>query len=272
MKSMSYKALFAIAAALNLKIKQIDVKTVFLYEDIIEKIFVKQLTDLNNETDWVCCLNKTLYDLKQSLQIWYKTLIRFLQKLGFEPLAADLSVFVRNNIFITVYVNDLLIVRQFKLKIQEIKNKLSIKFQITDLELCSYYLDMRVTQNRSNHTIYLSQDDYVEKILWDFNMWECKKTDTFMNSNKMKKTLKEHQVSKTLKTVYQSAVESLMYVMLETCSDIAFAVSVISRYRFNLTEAHWKAVKHIFYYLKSTVNTCLVFCEGLTALTEYILS
>jgi hypothetical protein len=39
---MSYKALFAIAAALNLKIEQIDVKTAFLYGSVQEDIFVEQ--------------------------------------------------------------------------------------------------------------------------------------------------------------------------------------------------------------------------------------
>jgi hypothetical protein len=52
-KPISYKALFAIAAALDLEIKQINVKTAFLYSLIKETIFVKQLTgqeDLNQPT------------------------------------------------------------------------------------------------------------------------------------------------------------------------------------------------------------------------------
>lgn len=39
---MSYNAIFAIVAALNLEIEQLDVKTVFLYCNINEKIYVKQ--------------------------------------------------------------------------------------------------------------------------------------------------------------------------------------------------------------------------------------
>lgn len=40
-KPISYKALFAIAAALGLKIEQIDVKTAFLYSDINHEIYVE---------------------------------------------------------------------------------------------------------------------------------------------------------------------------------------------------------------------------------------
>ena len=40
MKPISYKALFAIVAARDLKIKQIDVKTTFLYRSVKEEIYV----------------------------------------------------------------------------------------------------------------------------------------------------------------------------------------------------------------------------------------
>ena len=40
-KPISYKALFALAAAYDLEIKQIDIKTAFLYGDINKKIYVE---------------------------------------------------------------------------------------------------------------------------------------------------------------------------------------------------------------------------------------
>jgi len=58
---MSYKALFAIAAALDLEIEQMDVKTTFLYGDIDEEIYVEQPTGMEDGTDRVCRLQKALY-------------------------------------------------------------------------------------------------------------------------------------------------------------------------------------------------------------------
>ena len=66
---MSYKALFAIAASLNLEIEQIDVKTAFLYNLVKEDIYIQQLTSLSNNSKRVCKLNKALYSLKQSLRV-----------------------------------------------------------------------------------------------------------------------------------------------------------------------------------------------------------
>jgi len=40
-KLISYKALFAIAAALDLEIEQIDVKIAFLYGKVLKRIFIK---------------------------------------------------------------------------------------------------------------------------------------------------------------------------------------------------------------------------------------
>jgi hypothetical protein len=45
-KPMSYKALFAIAAALGPEIEQMDFKTAFLYDNVEEEICVEQMTGL----------------------------------------------------------------------------------------------------------------------------------------------------------------------------------------------------------------------------------
>jgi hypothetical protein len=51
---MSYKTLFAIAAALDLEIEQMDVKTAFLYGVLDEEIFMQQLESLYDSTNRVC--------------------------------------------------------------------------------------------------------------------------------------------------------------------------------------------------------------------------
>ena len=50
-----------------------------------------------------------------------------------------------------------------------------------------------------------------------------------------------------------------MYVMLETRSDIAYAVSLVSRYSVNPIQTHWNAVIRIFRYLRGTVHYELVY-------------
>jgi hypothetical protein len=74
----------------------------------------------------------------------------------------------------------------------------------------------------------------------------------------------DHTAIDNDKLKYQCAVESLMYLMLETRPDIAFAVSQVSRFSSNSTTEHWKAVQRIFRYLKKFSNLGLVYRnEGL---------
>ena len=68
---------------------------------------------------------------------------------------------------------------------------------------------------------------------------------------------------------YQSAVGSLIYTMLGTRFDLAFTMSIISRFSFNPTNAHWSTVKRIFRYVASTLDISLVFRGELQPLEGY---
>ncbi|KAJ9561573.1 hypothetical protein OSB04_006733 [Centaurea solstitialis] len=58
---------------------------------------------------------------------------------------------------------------------------------------------------------------------------------------------------------YASAVGSIMYAMLCTRPDVAYSVSVTSRYQQNPGEPHWVAVKNSLKYLRRTKDMFLVF-------------
>ena len=147
-KPMSYKALLAIAAALDLEIEQMDVKTAFLYGYIDHEIYVEQPHHMADGTRRVCKLRKALYGLKQAPRIWYQTLTNFLRTLGFEPINADLGIFVWSGVYIAVYVDDLLIIGPSIAEIKNIKRSLRNRFQMTDLGPCSYYLGMSIRRDR----------------------------------------------------------------------------------------------------------------------------
>ena len=53
---------------------------------------------------------------------------------------------------------------------------------------------------------------------------------------------------------YSHAVGSLMYLAISTCPDIAYVVGVLSRFSSNSGKEHWAAVKHLFCYLKGTLD------------------
>jgi hypothetical protein len=265
---MSYKAIFAIAAAYDWEIEQMDVKTAFLYGDIEEDIWIELPTGCG--VSGTAKLKKALYGLKQAPRVWYNTLATFLSSLGFQPLDADSSVFCRDGVIIAIYVDDLLLAGASKPDIDKIKDSLKQRFKMSDLGACHFYLGMEVIRDRPRCTLRLSQTAYLRKVLQDFGMEHCNKVTTPMEtSSRLMPAEPGYEADSKFRKQYQSAVGSLMYAMLGTRPDLAFAISVISRFSSNPTNAHWSAVKRVFRYIASTLDMGLVFRGGLQPLEGY---
>jgi len=64
---------------------------------------------------------------------------------------------------------------------------------------------------------------------------------------------------------YAHAVGSLMYLAISTRPDIAYAVGVLARFSVNPGVAHWAAVKHLFRYLKGTLDYKLTYAPNPSA-------
>ena len=69
---------------------------------------------------------------------------------------------------------------------------------------------------------------------------------------------------------YSSAVGSLMYAMICTRPDLAYAVSMVSRYMANPGKEHWKAVQWVFRYLSGTRYHCLCFGTSRDGVQGYV--
>jgi hypothetical protein len=63
-KSMNCKIMYVIIIINDWEIKQMNVKTIFLYDKILEDVYVVQLTSFEKNVNQICKLNKILYDLK----------------------------------------------------------------------------------------------------------------------------------------------------------------------------------------------------------------
>ena len=103
-----------------------------------------------------------------------------------------------------------------------------------------------------------SQKNYLKKIVWRFNMQDCKPISTplpvnFKLSSNMNPSSEEERIEMS-RVPYASAVGSLMFAMVCTRPDIAHAVGVVSRYMANPGKEHWNAVKRILRYIKGTSN------------------
>jgi hypothetical protein len=90
----------------------------------------------------------------------------------------------------------------------------------------------------------------------------------FMNE-RLVKIFENHRVTNFVRHEYQFVVDSLMYAMLETRSNIVFVVFVVNRYVVNSIEQHWKIVKRIFRYLKEIIDLSLIYKDTIQKLINY---
>ena len=102
----------------------------------------------------------------------------------------------------------------------------------------------------------MNQKSYIEDIFKRFNMKECKPVGIpFDTSLKLLKLLNEEfeNVLREMEGVsYKAGVGSLMYAMVATKINIAFAMSTVSQFMSNADLPHWIIVKCITRYLKGT--------------------
>ena len=142
-----------------------------------------------------------------------------------------------------------------------------------DLGPAKQILGMRITRDRTKRLLWLSQERYIEKVLERFNMHKSKSVNTplaghFKLSSKQSPT-SEKEMEEMKKIPYSSVVGSLMYAMICTRPDIAYAVGVVSRFLANPGNEHWVAVKWILRYLRGTSKRCLCFGRGKPVLEGY---
>jgi hypothetical protein len=87
----SIKIIKAIAAEMDWKIHQMDVKTTFLNGFIEEEVYIEQPQgfEVLGRNSHACLLKKALYGLKQALRAWYWRIDSYLLQMGFEKTEAD---------------------------------------------------------------------------------------------------------------------------------------------------------------------------------------
>ena len=140
---------------------------------------------------------------------------------------------------------------------------------MNDLDSCHHYLSMKITRDKVNKTLHLSQRIYIQKILERFQMIDCKSNITSMFTSIHLVSKERHQVFAEEIRHYQSIVDSLMYVMMKTRLDVAYAVSILSRFETNSNKTHLTAAKHVLRYLKETLHMRITYEEN-DVLIDYI--
>ncbi len=235
---------------------------------MIEELYVRQPEGFTTpvKEKWVCRLHKGLYGLKQSSRLWNIKFDAFITKYGLTSTTADPCVYTRSSdnefIILGIWVDDGLLCTNSSSLTESIMAYLSTHFKMTSHQ-ADCFLGLQIDRNREKRQLLLSQPQYIAGILPRFKMSTCFPVKTPADpqshlTTSMAPTTPEG-ISLMAGVPYKEAIGSLIYLMMCTRPDIAYAVGQAARFSQNPGKTHWSAVKRILSYLSGTLNHGIFF-------------
>lgn len=79
--------------------------------------------------------------------------------------------------------------------------------------------------------------------------------------------ISDDECDRMSKVPYANAIGFVMYLMICTKPDLAYSVSILSRFMSNPREEHWNALKWLLRYLKGTSNLGSMFKSNKNGVT-----
>ncbi|CAI7884219.1 unnamed protein product [Closterium sp. NIES-54] len=209
-------------------------------------------------------LRRPIYGLRQTPHEWHDTQRTTLATLGFAPLTADPSLFLRTDtslppFYVLVYVDELVFATADTKALTLVKSELQKRHTCTDLGELRSYLGLQITRDRARRSMTLTQSHMVHQVLQRFGFrYSSPQSTPLPTGHSLSAPPSDESVDPT--GPYPELVGCLMYLMTCTRPDCAYPLSILARYvepgRHRLE--HWEAAKRVLRYLCSTSGTGLV--------------
>ena len=178
-----------------------------------------------------------------------------MENLGFTCLNSDAGIFIFRNkdsyVIAVIYVDDALFCGPLKSLVLQLKEEFMKIWETRDLGDVTEFLHMHI--NRVGQKIHLDQQDYLRTVLQHCGMENAKASLTPLLAGYVPLPLaKGTMASSELRSRYQTVIGSLLYLMLGTRPDIAFAVTKLAQYAANPSQDHLDKALYICHYLAGT--------------------
>jgi hypothetical protein len=260
-KPVSYRILFALAACLGWKVRQMDVVTAFLNGSLDKSVYMKPPPGMRIAKGMVLKLLRALYGLNQSPRAWYEKFRKTMEAWGWRVSAYDPCVFIHPSVQMSLclWVDDMLIFYKNDGEVAIFVKQISETFSMTDEGKCSYYLGMHVEQ--APGSIYIHQNRYAEQILGRYGLTDTTPAKTPTDSSVKLIKASTETANPVFKTEYQSKIGSLNFLSNGTRPDISFSTGLAARYASNPDQSHMDAATRIFAYIRNNPSKGLLYTK-----------
>ena len=192
----------------------------------------------------VCHLVKGLYGLKQAGHGWYQEMSQVLIKdLGFTHSAVDHSVFFQcspnEHMIIVVTMDDMAVTSKQAEDITRFKADIQHYWEITNNRPIQWFLGFQILCNCTMWTIPINQSTYIQAMVNKFRLTNSAPVATpivtgmtFLTANSPPTPT---QVTCMCRIPYVEAISSVLWPVVVSWPDAAFAVSILSQFVQNLS-------------------------------------
>ena len=274
MRFETLRIVLATAASQDAMIRQFDVTSAYLHHLLREVVYMTPPPGFAHPSDpkLVWRLLKPLYGMVQGGHYWDEEKTEFMEKLGWKKLTSDPSAFQRTwddgvSVVAVFWVDDAVCAGPEE-KLLELERQFSDRYGISSEGELTWTLGIAFKCDHANRTIELSQISFIDSMLRKFSLDNATPvempfaTGAYLTTAMSPQNDLEREEMK--RVPYRELVGTLLYVMVATRPDIAYALSVLCKYMANPGRAHWQATKRVLCYLKGTRHIPLVLGGDLT--------
>ena len=255
-----------LAAIFNWDIEGIDVEQAFLESELDKDIYMTLPKDVYCQQDHpdlavIVKLLRSLYGLKQASELWYKTVKEILIDFKYLCLVHDACVFIKRDLetgkitIVVVYVDDILFIGNNADEIQRILTHVESRVTaLTTMGEVTRYIGVEIQRDRKNHTLSLSQQPYIDKII----------TSNQVNDKSAKPIPMQPQADynpseEGIFPPIQKQVGEFRFLADRTRPDIQTAVGILGSNAVKPNKAHLRGVDHLARYVKGSRDLLLTF-------------
>src|SRR5436305_2296343 len=145
--------------------------------------------------------------------------------------------------YITLYIDDLLIISENDDDLVNMKRRLTEKFEMKNLSVAKKFLEIEIEYD-DDDSIKLHQNQYIQKLLKRHDMQNCNSVSTSIDTSI--KLIKTTDVEATANSKeYQFIMKGLMFAAIITRSNIICTIEQLSQFNNNSSSKHLLAANRV---------------------------
>ena len=274
----SLRVLFALSAALDLRLDVWDLKNGFLQQEIdVPHLYMRcpegYPQTMSDGTPAVFRCLMSIYGLKQSSRLLSIRMSAYLAKLGYEKLRSEECIFTKGSgndrVIIGIWVDDIILAsardnEQIRIQFDADLRK---EFKVSPWTSgeAQVYLGISITRDWERGTLRISSPRSIEGLATKFNLNGLEGRNPHVPMEKDLRLTKAtgDKIVPTKVFDYPAAVGGLLYLTVTTRPDVAYAVGVLCRFTSCPGIEHVEAVKQVIRYLLATKDDGITYSKFL---------